>query len=108
MFNLYNWGWTSTKWLIMIYQNEMTSLDWNTVFAPALNIFILVLFIALMLIAYYKIKRFIVVLFIFLFSIIIGILAINTVELPFNPYLPIFFILFQAIFFIMFTLEVYG
>lgn len=92
----------------MILQNEMTSLDWNVVFAPALNIFILVLFIALMLIAYYKIKRFIVVLFIFLFSLIIGVLAISTVELPFNPYLPIFFMLLQTIFFIMFTLEVYG
>lgn len=92
----------------MILQEEMSSLDWSTVFAPALNIFILVFLIALMLIAYYKIKRFIVVLFIFLFSIVIGILAISTAELPFNPYLPIFFILLQGIFFIMFTLEVYG
>ena len=86
---------------------QMDSLDWNMVFAPFINIFILIFFIALMLIFYYKFRIYLIILTIFLFSIVIGIQSISVNETPFTPYLQIFFILFQSIIFIKFTLEAY-
>jgi len=87
---------------------QMEALDWSTVLNPFLNIFILIFFIGLMLILYYKIRIFIYILTVFLFSIIIGMTSITMYQTPFTPYLQIFFMLFQGIIFLKFSLEVYG
>lgn len=86
---------------------QMEALDWSTVLNPFLNIFILIFFIGLMLICFYKIRIFIFILTIFLFSIVIGVMSIAINETPFTPYLQIFFMLFQGIIFLKFSLEVY-
>lgn len=91
----------------MILQNEMNSLDWSYVFAPFINVFILIFFIGLMIFAVYKFRYFLVILTIFLFSLIIGIDSISINETPFTPYLQIFFMIFQTLIFIRFTFEVF-
>jgi len=93
----------------MILQESLDMLDWTNIFAPMSTIAIYIIFIALMIIVLHfeKIRIFTIVLVIFLFSIVIGILSMSIKELPFNPYLPLFFILFQSILFIKFTIEVY-
>jgi hypothetical protein len=93
----------------MLLQENLDMLDWSNIFAPMSTIAIYIIFIALMIIVLHfeKIRIFTIVLVIFLFSIVIGILSMSIQELPFNPYLPLFFILFQSILFIKFTIEVY-
>lgn len=86
---------------------QMEALDWSSVLNPFLNIIILIFFIGLMLVCFFKFRVFLVILTIFLFSIIIGVMSIAISEIPFTPYLQIFFILFQGIIFLKFSLEVY-
>ena len=87
--------------------NEMEFLDWNTIFAPFLALFVLIIFITLMILAYYKFRIFLVILIIYLFSIVIGVMSIGINDIPFTPYLQIFFLVFQSIFFIITILELY-
>ena len=63
------------------------------------SIIFIILLIVLMIYCYVKIKRFLPILLVFLFSIIIGILSFSGSYLPFTPWFQLFFMLFQTIFF---------
>lgn len=74
---------------------------------PFLSIFFIVFLIALMIFLYLKIRVLLVILLVFLFSIIIGILFLTIENIPFTPWIQIFFIFFQSIIFIITVLEAY-
>ena len=65
----------------------------------ALSIFMLVFLMILMLYFYKKIESFLPTLILFLFSIIFGMTAFSVAYIPFTPWIQIFFMLYQTIFF---------
>jgi len=85
----------------------MEVLDWNTILQPFIAIFILIILMIIMVILYKYVRIWLVVLVLFLFSLIIGIESISYEYIPFSPYISILFILFQSIFFLLVSLEVY-
>jgi len=85
----------------------MEIIDWISVLEPFIALFILIILMILMIILYLKIRLFLVILVVFLFSIIIGVNAMTYESIPFNPYLSIFFILFQSAIFIETSLQQY-
>lgn len=70
-----------------------------------LSISILFLLMVLMLIFYLKVRIFLIIGTIFLFSLIIGMVSISKFMLPFSPYIQLLFLTFQSVFFIITTLE---
>ena len=89
----------------------MEILDWITVLQPFIALFILIILMIIMIIMsilYFKIKLYLPVLVIFLFSLIIGFNSMTYEYIPFNPYFSIFFILFQSTFFIEISLREYN
>lgn len=85
----------------------MEVLDWNTVLQPFLGVFVLIILMIIMVILYKYIRIWLVILIVFLFSLIIGVNSLALEYIPFNPYLSIFFILFQSCFFIVISIETY-
>ena len=85
----------------------MEILDWNTVLQPFLGVFVLLILMVIMVILYWKIRIWIAILIVFLFSLIIGVNSLTLEYIPFNPYFSIFFILFQSSFFIVRSIEIY-
>lgn len=85
----------------------MDFLDLNKAFEPFLALFILVILLVIMLILYLKMRVFLPILVVFLFSLIIGFNSISIENIPLNPYLSIFFILFQSVIFIETSLQQY-
>ena len=85
----------------------MEILEWNTVLQPFISLFILIILMIIMIILYMKVRIWLAILIVFLFSIILGITSISVENIPLNPYFSIFFILFQSVFFLMFSLEVF-
>lgn len=79
--------------------------DWLFVLEPIVSVFILIFLIGLMLLFYLKFRIFLVILTIFLFSLVMGGLSIQHGTIPFSPYLQLFFIVLQTIFFILTTVE---
>jgi len=86
----------------------MEILDWGTVLEPFIALFILIILMIIMTILYLKIRLFLPILVVFLFSIIIGFDSMSYDYIPFNPYFSIFFILFQSVFFIETSLQQYN
>lgn len=86
----------------------MEILDWSTVLEPFIALFILIILMIIMAILYLKIRLFLPILVVFLFSLIIGFNSISYEYIPFNPYFSIFFILFQSVFFIETSLQQYN
>jgi len=82
-------------------------LDLNTAFQPFLAVFILVILLVIMIILYLKMRLFLPILVVFLFSLIIGINSMSLEYIPFNPYVSVFFILFQSVIFIETSLQQY-
>ena len=74
---------------------------------PLMTFFALMFLFGLMLYCYMKVRVFLVILVIYLFSLIIGFMALNESIIPFTPYLQIFFLIFQSIIFIIVALEVF-
>jgi len=74
---------------------------------PILTIFILIILMAVMLIVYLKIENWMITLVILLFSLVIGALSMTIGDIPFSPYFQIFFIVFQAIIFIITSLDAF-
>lgn len=72
-----------------------------------LSVFFIIALIGLMIICYLKIRILLVILLIFLFSLIIGIMFLSIENIPFTPYIQIFFIFFQSIILIVTFLEAY-
>lgn len=90
----------------MILQTEIIDIgfDLNAI----LSVFFIIALIGLMLLCYLKIRIPLVILFIFLFSLIIGIMFLSVENVPFTPYIQLFFIFFQSIFLIITFLEAYN
>jgi len=86
----------------------MEILDWGIVLEPFVALFILIILMIIMTILYLKIRLFLPILVVFLFSLIIGINSMSYDYIPFNPYFSIFFILFQSVFFIETSLQQYN
>ncbi len=78
-----------------------------TDFQPILSFIILLILMILMLVVYLKVRIFLVVLVIFLFSLVIGIGALVESNIPFTPYIQIFFLMFQLSIFITISIEAY-
>lgn len=85
----------------------MEILDWSMVLEPFIALFVLIILMILMIILYLKMRLFLVILVVFLFSIIIGFNSMTYEHIPFKPYLSIFFILFQSVIFIETSLQQY-
>ena len=89
----------------MIIQMEI--IDWITVLEPFIALFVLIILMILMIILYLKMRLFLPILVVFLFSLIIGFNSIGIEYIPLNPYFSIFFILFQSVVFIETSLQQY-
>lgn len=61
----------------------------------------------IMVVLYTKVRIFLVILTVFLFSLVIGMSSLEQFDIPFSPYIQIFFLVFQSIFFLMTSIEVY-
>lgn len=85
----------------------MDYLDLNIAFEPFLAVFILLAVMVFMVIMYMKVRIFLVILMIYLFSIILGINSLALEHIPLNPYVSIFFLLFQSAFFLQTCLDTY-
>lgn len=89
----------------MILQEQMDVMDWESVLMPFLVIIFLIFLMGLMIFLYMKLRVFTVILTVFLFSLIFGMLSMSFEFLPFTPFISIFFMLFQTIFFLITTLD---
>lgn len=77
-------------------------------FYPLMTFFVIIFLFAIMIFCYLKIRVFVVILAIYLFSLVIGITAMNESIIPFTPFLQLFFLLFQTIIFVITSIEVFG
>lgn len=76
-------------------------------FYPLMTFFAIIFLFGLMIFCYLKIRVFIVILGIYLFSLVIGIIAFNESVIPFTPYLQIFFLIFQTILFVLVVIQTF-
>ena len=73
---------------------------------PYMTFATLIILIILNLYCYLKVRRFLINLVIYAFSLIIGFNAFNESTIPFTPYIQIFFIMFQSTIFLIMAIEV--
>lgn len=83
------------------------NLNYTTWINPFIEFFFLMGLIITMIYMYRKMRIWVLILFIFLFSIIFGMISIMNFSVPFSPYIQIFFILFQTIVFFITSMEVF-
>lgn len=69
------------------------------------SILIVVMLLIVMIYLFAKKRFFLPILVVFLFSIVIGMISIENSTIPFSPWFQIFFILVQAMFFLLTVLE---
>jgi len=74
---------------------------------PIISVVILVVLMILMVLFYSKKKIFLIILTIHLFSLVIGLDSIGTESIPFTPWFQTFFIVFQTIFLLLTSIEVF-
>lgn len=75
-------------------------------FYPIMTFLTLIILIVLSLYCYLKVRRFLLNLVIYLFSLIIGFNALNESTIPFTPYIQIFFLFFQTTILLIMAIEV--
>lgn len=90
-----------------IGDNKFPELNMTDILTPIFSLLFLIFLMILMIFIYMKVRIWLVILVLFLFSLIIGIYSLSLEYIPFNPYFSIFFILFQSVLFIKRSLEVY-
>lgn len=76
-------------------------------FFPIMSLFAIIFLFMLMIYCYMKIRVFLVILVVYIFSLVIGVVSFNESVIPFTPFLQIFFLVFQTIIFIIVCLEVF-
>jgi len=93
----------------MIFQNWNASIPQYDLlgFYPLMTFFAILFLFMLMIFCYLKIRVFVVILGIYLFSLVIGIIAFNESVIPFTPFLQIFFLIFQSLIFILVAIETF-
>ena len=92
---------------MILQEDAMDILDWGSLFEPFLVLFVLIILMGLMILIYTKLRIWVISLVIFLFSLIFGMMSISYEFLPFTPYLSIFFLLFQTVFFLLISMEMF-
>lgn len=88
----------------MIFQSEtpeIISLD------SIMGLFALFILIIIMIVLFKYLRVFLVILVVFLFSLVIGMIAIEDGSIPFSPYLQMFFMVFQGVVFLITSLGAY-
>lgn len=88
----------------MIFQELV---DMTAIMTPVLSIVILIFLLVLMIYFYGKKKIFLPILTIYLFSMIMGLMALRIDNFPFTPYLQTFFIVIQTVFLLLTAIEVF-
>lgn len=91
----------------MIVQNFTNIVDMSSLTTPFLSLFFIIFLIGIMLLCYAKFRIMLLVLVIYLFSLIIGVMFLEIDGIPFTPYIQIFFILFQTSVFIAVSIDFY-
>ena len=80
----------------MLFQNEL--------YSPLVSIFFMIILLAVMVILYIKLRIFLVILTVYAFSLIIGMMAF-TQQIPLTPYFEAFFLTFQSVMFLLTSVE---
>lgn len=75
---------------------------------PVLDFFVMLFLVMLMIFCYMKLRVFYIILLIYLFSIIIGVMALSDPYVPFTPYFQVLFILFQTMIFFADCLDTFS
>jgi len=81
--------------------------DMDTFITPLISLLILFLLMIFMLALYLKVRIFLIILIVFLFSLVMGVSALENGNLPFTPYIQNFFLLFQTMIFLLTTFGVF-
>lgn len=76
-------------------------------FYPLMTFFAIIFLFGLMVFCYLKIRVFVLILGIYLFSLVIGFNAMSESVIPFTPYLQIFFLIFQTIIFVLVSIDTF-
>lgn len=74
---------------------------------PILSVVVLFLLMGIMIVLFVKMREFLFILIVFLFSLIIGVLSISEGLVPFTPYFQLFFLTFQTILFFITSFNFY-
>ena len=77
------------------------------ILTPVISLLILIILMIFMIIFFSKKPIFLIILTIYLFSLIIGVAALEIDNFPFTPYFQVFFILFQTVFLLITSIEVF-
>jgi hypothetical protein len=72
---------------------------------PLLSLMILLFMLLLMVYFFYKVKKFLPCLLVYMFSLIFGLISIGEYNIPFTPWLQIFFLCFQSMFILFATIK---
>lgn len=80
--------------------------DITDILTPLISIIILFILMLIMIFLYTKHRIFLPILTVYLFSLVMGTMAFEINNFPFNPYFQTFFILFQTIFLLITSIQV--
>jgi hypothetical protein len=75
---------------------------------PILSLFILLIMMLLMLYFYYKVRKFLPIVWTYSFSLIFGIMSLGEYNIPFSPYFQLAFLTFQTLFLLFGILKFKG
>lgn len=84
------------------------TLNFQSFLTPLISVFILIFLMMLMVYCYRNQRYFLVILTIWSFSLIFGMISIQNWSLPFTPYFQIFFMVIQSVYFLQTSLQFYG
>lgn len=76
--------------------------------SPILGTVILILLMLVMVEMYLKMRRFLPIIVVYLFSLIIGMTSLSEGNIPFTPWFQLFFLMFQSAIFIMVSIDLYN
>lgn len=97
------------KCKMMILQTWNSSLPQYDLlgFYPLMSFFAIIFLFMLMTFCYLKVRVFLVIIIIYLFSLVIGVMALSESVIPFTPFLQLFFLIFQSAILIIVSIEVF-
>lgn len=96
----------------MLLQNftDPFDIDFNLeiMLGPLFMIITLLFLMLIMVSLYMKVRIFLVILVVFVFSLVMGNISLSNGDIPFSPYLQIFFMVFQTFIFILTSIDAFG
>lgn len=69
---------------------------------------IIIFLMIFMAILYAKVRIFLVILIVYVFSLVIGVDALQDFTIPFSPYLQVLFLLYQSLFFLLTAIKTFS